>query len=160
LGDDSGPVTRPIALLCLVACGCGARTALPDIDAAAAPPENACTSAVEPGATTPMRGYCATLARLAPYAAPTAPAPPPVVGLPTDFEPIEMVVDGAGRIYATIDPVRGDDALIPYTLVIVDASGAITATHDFRPDAIGNLYLARDGSLHATVGVSPRRLVS
>lgn len=106
-----------------------------------------------------MRGYCSTRASLAPYDAPRAPTPRWELQLETDFEPIEVVVDDAGRIYATIDPIRGDDALIPHVLVIVDADGTQIASHDFRPDSVGNLFVGRDGALRATVGVSPRHLV-
>lgn len=146
----------------LLLAACGARTDLrgaPDasIDAALPPPANGCTSAISGAA--PMRGYCSTRAHFALYAAPTSPIAGWQLSLATDFQPVEMVVDDAGRLYATIDPVRGDDALIPYVLVVVDAHGTQIAQHDFRPDAVGNLFVARDGVLRATVGRSPRRLV-
>ncbi len=140
--------------------GCGARTELlvEDSDAPPpSPPENACTSAVS-GAT-PMRGYCSTRAHLAPHATPSAPVRGWVSALPTDFQPIEVLVDERGRVYATIDPISGDTAVVPKMLVVVDADGALIARHDFRPDSVGNLFVASDGGLRATVGVSPRRLV-
>lgn len=149
----------------MLASGCGARSDLrvPSdaavIDAPPPPPENACSAAIDPSAATAMRGYCSTRASLAPHPAPTAPTMGWMTQLPTDFEPIEMVVDGAGRTWATFDPVRGDDVLSPHSLFILDASGAIVASHDYRPDVLGNLYLARDGTLRATIGFGPRRFV-
>jgi outer membrane protein assembly factor BamB len=159
-------VSRLVIGVVVLACaaGCGARTDLNSprdggTDAAVPPPENACASAVDPAAPTPMRGYCSTRAHLAPHGTPSAPVMGWVTPLETDYEPIELVVDGAGHTYATIDPVRGDDVLSPHTLVILDAGGSLVATRDFRPDVIGGLFLAPDGLLSAQVGVDPRRLV-
>lgn len=106
-----------------------------------------------------MRGYCSTRAHLAPQPAPTAPTLGWQLALATDFQPIEMVVDDAGRTYLTIDTMRGDDAVIPHAVVVVGVNGAQLAQHDFSPAPVGNLFLGRDGALRATVGVFPRTLV-
>lgn len=84
-----------LALAPLMVAACGARSALLDAAALEAPieptdagapseaglplpdgaavVEGTCTSALEPGAPTPMSGYCSTRAHLAPGLLPTAP---------------------------------------------------------------------------------------
>src|SRR5215472_9014322 len=72
-------------------------------------PQVQCTSAVQAGAPTPMKGYCSTRASLTPLEAPRHPAVAWSANvLPTEspdqFErPFEIVVDASGRAYVAIN---------------------------------------------------------
>ncbi len=132
---------------------CGARTNL-DIDGAssdASAPDSgvnatSCPSDVEPGAPTPMQGFCSTRAHLATTLAPTNPSIGWSTKLGSTFQPLEAVVDSNGRVYANIDPdVMGFvDAT---TLVAVDLGGDIAWSHTFS-SAISTLYLGSDRNVH------------
>jgi hypothetical protein len=133
--------------------GCGARTGL-DIDGAsndASAPDSgitarSCPSDVEPGAPTPMQGFCSTRAHLATTLAPKNPAIAWSTKLGSTFQPLEAVVDSNGRVYANIDPdVMGFvDAT---TLVAVDLGGDVAWSHTFA-SAISTLYLGSDRTVH------------
>lgn len=121
------------------------------------PTGNACPSAVS-GAT-PMRTYCSTRSWLAPHLAPEAPTKRWMVQLPSDRSPPEIVVDDCGRTYVTYDPNLGASQATPHVLVAFDERGEIAMERDFSPDALRNLFIARDGTLRGTLGFRPTRLV-
>lgn len=159
---------RVIAMMLLGSLvACGGRSELydedTDTDDVAAPrcplPPNAdlCPSAVS-GAT-PIRGYCSTRASIAPHLAPTAPTNRWTVQLPTDRAPVDLLVDDCGRAYATFDPNLGASQPRPHVLVVLDPQGEMIAAHDYSPDAVTSLFIARDGTLRAVLGSLQRTFV-
>jgi outer membrane protein assembly factor BamB len=152
---------RIAVLLCVVA-SCGSRTGLqastPSHEAGAALQDGAvavrgtCVAALLAGAPTPMDGYCPTRGHLAPGLLPTAPQIAWQSPLPSLFgQPMELVVDSAGRIYATLDT---DDAAGTDTIAAFDANGSQAWSDKFDGQGSGalqgprSLFLSTDGTLH------------
>ena len=174
------------ALVCISLAGCGARTgladaagdagaadadasaqadagrdadaALPPVDAKADVPavQSGCEAALQPGAPTPMPGYCSTRAHLSPFFAPTAPklAWQQPLPLQTPYEVIELVVDASGRIYATLDTAVSGWVL-PDTLVALDQDGTLLWTQPYGDKVPAALFLAGDGLLRMRLSETP-----
>jgi outer membrane protein assembly factor BamB len=165
---------RADLLLLAMLAGCGARTGLaletttdggPLQDAASeqdgpAVVASGCEAALQAGAPTPMRGYCSTRANAALARAPTAPQVTWKLKLP--FKPvdaaIEIVVDAAGRAYATFDTNSSDGWVVADTLAAVSPGGALLWTHSFGSQVPSQLFLAADGALRMRLSGAPPQL--
>jgi outer membrane protein assembly factor BamB len=157
------PLRRaPVLALALLA-GCGARSEL-DTGSSSPPaaekPPNGCTSDLLAGAPTPMRGYCSTLANIAPGAAPSAPqiALTVPLGLKGSTYATGMVVDPAGRVFVTLD-TNVMSGVQPRTITAIDPDGtqAWSKTFDW---AVSGLFLGGDGHLRARVWDGTPHLVT
>jgi outer membrane protein assembly factor BamB len=173
-------VRRVAVSVLLVAVACGARTGLlapsdtsapveagPPLPDGAAVVPGTCTSQLQPGAPTPIAGYCSTRAHLAPAELPVSPKVAWRTALPMLVTaPLEIAVDATGRIYATLDTNFQDDATEADAVVAFDPDG--TPLWSLPTDGTGpgklqdprSLWLASDGSLAMIVPYPTPQLVT
>jgi len=116
-----------------------------------------CEAALLAGAPTPMPGYCSTRAYAAPAPAPTAPEVAWKLKLPFNpvYQAIEIVVDAAGRAYATFDTNASDPWVVGDTVAAISPAGELLWVHPFGSQAVSQLFLAADGALRMRLSGDP-----